>query len=74
VSSVVFMQANRASVSNYKPVSIVSAFTNISESFIRGHIFVQIKTKLNSSEISFTKTSLTTTNLITILDIVSVCS
>jgi hypothetical protein len=58
---------NRASVSNYRPTVIFSAFSKVFEFVIPEHISYYVKTKLNFSEHGIIKINSATTNFITFL-------
>jgi hypothetical protein len=72
----VFKKGNRASVSNYRPISILNNFSKVFEYIMHDHVSHYFTHKLNPCQHGFTKSKSTVTNLVTYLDFVTplVCS
>jgi hypothetical protein len=65
----VFKSGDHASVSNYRPISILNNFSKIFECIIHDHVLHY--TKLHPSQHGFSKSKSTDTNLVTSLDLVT---
>jgi hypothetical protein len=64
----VLKKANGASVYNYRPISILNAFSKIFEFVIQEHVSYCFKSKLNPSQHGFMKSKSTATNRVCYLD------
>jgi hypothetical protein len=62
----VFKSGNRASASNYRPISILNNFSKLLELIIHDHVLHYVK--LNPSQLDFTKSKSTVYNLVTFLN------
>jgi hypothetical protein len=67
----VFKKGNSASVSNYRPISILNNFSKLFELVIQDHISHYLKFTLNPCQHSFTKSKSTVTNLVSYLESIS---
>jgi hypothetical protein len=65
----VFKKGNRASVSNYRPISVLNNFAKLFEFIIHDH--VSHFAKFNPNQHGFTRTKSTVTNLVTFLDLLT---
>jgi hypothetical protein len=62
---------NTASVSNYRPISILNIFSKLFELVAHVHVSHYLKSKLNPCQHGFTKSKSTITNLATYLDFIA---
>ena len=67
----VFKKGNRASVNNYRPISILNTFSKIFEFVIYEQVFHYVKSKFNPSQHGFMKSKSTATNLVAYLDFIA---
>jgi hypothetical protein len=63
-----FKKGNTASVSNYRPISILNTFSKLFELVIHDHVSHYLKFKLNPCQHGFIKSKSTITNPVTYLD------
>jgi hypothetical protein len=64
-------KGNTASVSNYRPISILNIVSKLFELVIHDHVSHYLKSKLNPCQHDFTKSKSTITSLVTYLDFVA---
>jgi hypothetical protein len=67
----VFKKGNSASVSNYRPISILNNFSKLFELVVQDHISHYFKFKLDACQHGFTKSKSTITNLATYLEFIT---
>jgi hypothetical protein len=67
----VFKKGNTASVSNYRPISILNNFSKLFELIIHDHVSHYLKSKLNPCQHGYTKSKAAITILVTCLDFIT---
>jgi hypothetical protein len=67
----VFKKGNSASVSNYRPISILKNFSKLFELIVQDHISHHFKFKLDACQHGFTKSKSTITNLVTYFEFIT---
>jgi hypothetical protein len=67
----VYKQGNKASVKNYRPVSLLNNFSKVFELIIHGHLFHYFKNKLNPSQHGFYQSKSMCMNLVSYLDFIT---
>jgi hypothetical protein len=67
----VLKKGKRTSVSNYRPISLLSNFSKIFEFVIHDHVSHYLKSKISPHQHGFPKTKSTSTNLVISVDFIS---
>ncbi|PNF20040.1 hypothetical protein B7P43_G05817 [Cryptotermes secundus] len=67
----VLKKGKSTSVSNYRPISLLSNFSKIFEFIVHEHVSHYLKSKISPYQHGFSKTKSTSTNLVTYIDFIS---